>query len=319
MNLYNPFRPLPNDESILKSIRDLTYISYVMISTLWPASLPDDDFRIISCMLQSLETRTDMTWLALEETEMRTVMETLYLRRRHRRRLPREPFHIRSRIRVLHKHWENLILRGERPQRNDPAFDTKRVPPLISLMHPLGPEPFQPTAEQAKERADLYNEYRTVRDFTVEYYRHHPIQPMGYFPWPHAPRMFSDTFTEGSPRFTLEKLEGNRHFLPYYPSIEFAMQDRLLTQRIPGERESDYRYRTMIFHQKESRRVRLYQNYMRRFKIQQESNAQHDARKAWRQWNGVEAESDHYDPETDDPEGQKRMNRVLLPQVIYEG
>lgn len=236
----NPYRDLPDDPSVLDTIREVLFIGDVLQSGLLPTSLPDDDYALFSDLLRSLETRQDLTWLVMQETRVdRVIMATANRGGSLRSAIPDEPHDLQARVVALHRHWSALQREPDHPERWSPEFDTASVPPLLGAKA-LGDSPdatqlFHLTLdpEQAAEADKKYAEYRSRRDWKVSYLKRNPPTPLAWAPVPQESAelkstwesIFTDGIVEAGRQVLATKLTKNPKFKPIYRD--------LLTERVP--------------------------------------------------------------------------------------
>jgi hypothetical protein len=167
------------------------------LSTLLPTSLADDDYAYYSTLLRSLETRTDLTPLVVEESGVKQTILALGNRRDTiGRPMAEEPFDLQARFTALHIHWFDQEKRF--PERWDAAYDTTPIPPILQARGLVddgtaekvlsGDVPgtegvkleLTPEQEKASDKAWWY--YSTNRKHKISYFKGHPPTPLGAAP-----------------------------------------------------------------------------------------------------------------------------------------
>ncbi|KAL1871547.1 hypothetical protein Plec18167_007107 [Paecilomyces lecythidis] len=229
----NPYRDLPNDPAVLQTIKEVAYISDILRDTFLPTSLPDDDYALCSSYLRSLETRTDLSWLVLEETGIdRTISAIAGRGSSSRSPIPDEPFSLHERFKKLSQHWHTLQLDPAKPERWEKWFDETYLPPLLKskpLESTQDGQPFQVqfTPEQQAEADAKFTKYLKERERKVSYLKIHPPKPMGFVPvsrdsgsirraWGN---LFSDGRVEAGRSIPFGSLTENPTFKPIYRSL----------------------------------------------------------------------------------------------------
>ncbi|KAM0424469.1 hypothetical protein ACHAPT_010393 [Fusarium lateritium] len=163
----NPFTDLPNDAELENTLCEVRYIHHTLRHYMLPTTLPGDDLDLCSRMLRSLETRTDLTPLVLEETSIHSTMRGIA---RFRKPPPHEPRDLQSRAIALESHWNSH--RGNSGHLA-PGYATCPSPPLVQEDYELAL-----TLEQAAEAEADYRIWRTNRDRKVSYLKRHPPEPV---------------------------------------------------------------------------------------------------------------------------------------------
>ncbi|GAD98933.1 hypothetical protein NECHADRAFT_52057 [Paecilomyces variotii No. 5] len=229
----NPYRDLPADPAVLDTIKEVAYISDILSATFLPTSLPDDDYALCSHYLRSLETRTDISWLVLEETGIdRTISAISSRGRSWRNPIPDEPFSLHERFTKLHQHWWALQLDPGKPERWEKWFDETYLPPLLKskpLENAQDSQPFQIqfTPDQQAEADAKFAKYLRERERKVSYLKIHPPKPLGFVPvsrdsgasqraWG---SLFSDGVVEAGRSISFGSLTENPTFKPIYGSL----------------------------------------------------------------------------------------------------
>ncbi|TQN67331.1 hypothetical protein CSHISOI_08102 [Colletotrichum shisoi] len=218
----NPWRDLPPDPAVHQTIREVLFIRDTLRDGMLPTSLPDDDYDSYSAVLRSLETRTDLTWLVIQETRVDQTVMAIANRGGYRSPIPEEPYDLHGRAERLHGHWFALASHKDRPDRWDVRFDTTHLPPLLA---------------GHKATADAkYAAYRKRRDRAVSYLKDHPPKPMAWSPvqTDHpdeiAPGgaweiLFHKAIVQAGRKVLGSRLAGNPAFKPIYRD--------LITERVP--------------------------------------------------------------------------------------
>lgn len=214
-----------------------------MLQDLTPTTLPDDDYKLFSDLLRSLETRTDLSWRVYEETEIRNpIMHAC-----NRNPIPDEPFDIARRVNALHRYWDGLAILPDKPGRWESASDTTFIPPILrgrQISDGEGGASSQLqkddaffklalTPEQDAEATRVYSKWREDRDRKVSYLKLHPPTPMAWVPVSDsnagASSAWNEVFPDGDIRrgrnVASSKLVGNKKWKPLFRS--------LLTENIP--------------------------------------------------------------------------------------
>ncbi|GKT50841.1 uncharacterized protein ColSpa_11022 [Colletotrichum spaethianum] len=234
----NPWRDLPPSTAVHGTIGEVLLIGDTLRDGMLPTSLPDDDYDMYSAMLRSLETRSDLTWLVVQETGIDKTVMAIANRGGYHSPIPEEPHDLHERAKRLHRHWFTLASAKDKPDRWEARFDTTSLPPLVSGRatgsgQNTDPTTMDLTVEQ-KEAADTkYRAYRQRRDRAVSYLKDHPPKPMAWSPIQTEPEstrgawetIFSDGIVQAGRKVVASKLAKNPMFKPIYRD--------LLTERVP--------------------------------------------------------------------------------------
>jgi len=142
-------------------------------------------------MIQSLATRTDLSWRIYEETDIRTTVTSAAERGGYRDEpIANEPFFIPARVEALHKHWTELGKASGVPERWEDESDTTFLKPLLQA-HSIEPDgqivmveghKLILTSEQSSEADRVYREWRKKYDWEASYLKDHPPTPMAWHP-----------------------------------------------------------------------------------------------------------------------------------------
>ncbi|KAK6221266.1 hypothetical protein QIS74_04834 [Colletotrichum tabaci] len=183
----NPWRDLPPDPAVHQTIREVLFIGDTLRDGMLPTSLPDDDYESYSAMLRSLETRSDLTWLVIQETRIDQTVMAIANRGGYHSPIPEEPYDLHGRAERLHGHWSALASRKDRPDRWDARFDTTHLPPLLARHASDSGQDgdssgFHLTTEQKAAADAKYTAFRKRRDRAVSYLKDHPPKPMAWSP-----------------------------------------------------------------------------------------------------------------------------------------
>ncbi|KAK1975383.1 hypothetical protein LZ30DRAFT_754153 [Colletotrichum cereale] len=234
----NPWRDLPPNPAVHETIREVLFIGDTLRDGMLPTSLPDDDYDMYSAMLSSLETRTDLTWLVVQEASIAKTIMAIANRGGHHSPIPEEPHDLHKRAERLHDHWFTLASAQDRPDPWDTRFDTTSLPPLVGRHAPESGSKadsldLELTVEQKLAADAKYRAYRKRRDRAVSYLKSHPPKPMAWSPvragletsqsvWE---TIFHDGIVQAGRKVMGSKLAGNPGFKPVYRD--------LITERIP--------------------------------------------------------------------------------------
>ncbi|KAK2010229.1 hypothetical protein LZ32DRAFT_385488 [Colletotrichum eremochloae] len=234
----NPWRDLPPSPAVHETIREVLFIGDTLRDGMLPTSLPDDDYDMYSAMLSSLETRTDLTWLVVQETGIDKTIMAIANRGGHQSPIPEEPHDLHRRAQRLHDHWFTLASAKDKPDRWEIRFDTTSLPPLASRHSPgsgskADSSDLHLTVEQKLAADTKYRAYRKRRDRAVSYLKSHPPKPMAWVPvqtgretsrsvWE---TLFDDGIVQAGRKVMGGKLAGNPMFKPVYRE--------LITERVP--------------------------------------------------------------------------------------
>ncbi|GJC78818.1 hypothetical protein ColLi_01656 [Colletotrichum liriopes] len=234
----NPWRDLPPDPAIHKTILEVLLIGDTLRDGMLPTSLPEDDYGMYSAMLRSLETRKDLTWLVIQETGVDKTIMAIANRGGYHSPIPEEPHDLHVRAERLHHHWSTLASAHDKPDRWEARFDTTSLPPLVNghvsgSGQNAGATNLDLTSEQKVAADTKYRAYRKRRDRAVSYLKDHPPKPMAWFPIQAEPEMtrsawetiFSDGIVQAGRKVLGSKLAGNSLFKPVYRD--------LITERVP--------------------------------------------------------------------------------------
>ncbi|WDK21183.1 hypothetical protein CGRA01v4_12471 [Colletotrichum graminicola] len=234
----NPWRDLPPSPAVHETIREVLFIGDTLRDGMLPTSLPDDNYDMYSDMLSSLETRTELTWLVVQETSIDKTIMAIANRGGHYSPIPEEPHDLHARAERLRRHWFTLASAKDKPDRWDTRFDTTSLPPLV-VRHTPGSGPktgfsgLDLTVEQKLAADAKYRAYRKRRDRAVSYLKSHPPKPMAWLPVQTEPEesrsvwetLFGDGIVQAGRKVMGDKLIGNPMFKPVYRD--------LITERVP--------------------------------------------------------------------------------------
>lgn len=225
----NPHRDLPSDPAVHNTIKEVRYISDVL-AQLWPTSLPDDNFELYSAALRSVETRQDLTWLVVQESEIQIRVRNIAARTdRHRYKrnpIPDEPFNLSGRAQTLRDHWANL--ESSAPYRWEAAFDTVLIPPLLENgddgHDTPSATPISLTAEKQVEVDLDYVDYLRARNNKVAYFKRTPPNPMAWNPSNRDTESVKEAWASiggavPSRHLSSKELQASGHFVPMYRSL----------------------------------------------------------------------------------------------------
>ncbi|RBR12882.1 uncharacterized protein FIESC28_08373 [Fusarium coffeatum] len=175
----NPFINIPNDARLENTLCEVRYIDRTLRDLMVPTSLPGDDYNLCSKLLRSLETRRDLTWLVLRETDIRDTISAIARRGGRRAPIPDEPHDLHSRVKALESHWSALEKRHTKLREWEPRYTTQPQPPLLE-----GQEEFDLdlSDEQATHAEIEYREWRSDRDRKVSYLKLNPPEPSAFVP-----------------------------------------------------------------------------------------------------------------------------------------
>ncbi|KAK2059507.1 hypothetical protein LY76DRAFT_512005 [Colletotrichum caudatum] len=234
----NPWRDLPANPAVHEIIREVLFIGDTLRDGMLPTSLPSDNYDMYSAMLSSLETRTDLTWLVVHETNIDKTIMAIANRGGNHSPIPEEPHDLHRRAESLHRHWFTLASAKDKPDRWDTRFDTTSVPPLVSRHTPgsgakVDSSDLGLTAEQKLVADAKYRAYRQRRDRAVSYLKSHPPKPMAWVPVQTEPEksrsiwetLFDDGIVQAGRKVMGGKLARNPMFKPVYRD--------LVTERVP--------------------------------------------------------------------------------------
>ncbi|KAL3421687.1 hypothetical protein PVAG01_05843 [Phlyctema vagabunda] len=248
----NPYRrDFPSSQDGV--LREVVYMDHVL-RDLTPTTIPGDDYELFSNMLQSLATRTDLSWRVYEETDIcRTIMAAANRRESHKEPIADEPLSIKARVKALHAHWQDLGVAPGKPERWEEASDTTMMRPLLqgrSIEIEDQQVPFQHgghrlilTPEQAMEADRVYRTWRRTRDREAAYLKDHPPNPIGWVQVPKAhpsdrgawESLFEDGKVDVGRSVPNSKLVGNRAWKPIYGTFHYIPYN----WRAPGETEGE--------------------------------------------------------------------------------
>ncbi|CAF3435142.1 hypothetical protein SNK03_007406 [Fusarium graminearum] len=175
----NPFRDIPNDARLENTLCEVRYIDRTLRDLMVPTSLPGDDYNLCSKLLRSLETRRDLTWLVLRETDIRDTVSAIARRGGRRAPIPDEPHDLHSRVKALERHWSALEKCHTKLREWEPKYATQPQPPLLE-----GQEAYdlELNDEQATHAEIEYREWRSDRDRKVSYLKLNPPEPSAFVP-----------------------------------------------------------------------------------------------------------------------------------------
>lgn len=220
---------------------------------LLPTSLPGDDYELCSALLRNLETRTDLTWLALHESGIKqSVMAVAQRSDSPHSPVAEEPFDLQPRFKQLNKYWRELESQPYLPQRWEPTFDTQLLPPLLKaqplVLNEANPDELITdqeqqdinslnlilTPEQQLTAAREFEHYLATRAHKVSYLKAHPPPPMAFAPVAKQPLAVRTTWDkllengniEPGESVSSNRLADEREWRPIYRS--------LLTEDVPS-------------------------------------------------------------------------------------
>ncbi|KAJ4267175.1 hypothetical protein NW762_003276 [Fusarium torreyae] len=173
----NPFRDLPKDAALENTLCEVRYIDRTLRDMMVPTSLPGDDYHLCSKLLRSLETRRDLTWLVLRETDIRDTISAIARRGGRRSPIPNEPHDLQSRVRALERHWSALEKCHTRLREWEPKYASHRQPPLLDEKDGAV---LELSDEQAADAEAEYREWRSDRDRKVSYLKLNPPEPAAF-------------------------------------------------------------------------------------------------------------------------------------------
>jgi len=211
--------------------------------------LPTDDYSLLSDYLRNIETRTDLTWLVLEESTINNAVSAV-ARCQDSVITPRadEPFQLQKRFKALSAHWAAIARRDDKPQPWQAAFDTVVIPPLLKAQHfdrngavdqamiserqqELNQQDdktaIRMTPEQQVSSDIQFKYYLRTRSYKVSYFRLHPPKPIGFVPAAKQPfaisnawdKIFTDGIIEAGRSVAFSQLADNDEWLPLYGSL----------------------------------------------------------------------------------------------------
>lgn len=225
------------------------YIHDHFSDTLLPTSLPNDtNYSLCSSFLRNLETRTDLTWLVLDESDIKQAIMAIAQRSDSPRRpMAEEPFDLQARFKALHKHWYDLERLPDHPQRWELVYDTQLLPPLLKaaplssdqdgLLAEDGEQQQQQqqntsshllTPEQKLAADAIFKYYLTTRAHKISYLKLHPPQPMAFAPVAKQPHALRTTWEDVLPDGKIEagrtvapnKLTDEQTWRPLYRKLD---------------------------------------------------------------------------------------------------
>ncbi|PNP60669.1 hypothetical protein FNYG_14583 [Fusarium nygamai] len=174
----NPFRDIPKDARLENTLCEVRYIDRVLRDTLVPTSLPGDDYNFCSKLLHSLETRRNLTWLVLRETDIRDTIGAIARRGGRRAPIPDEPHDIHNRAKALERHWSALEKCHAKLREWEPKYATQSQPPLLEEEGSV----LELSDEQAAHAEIAYREWRSDRDRKVSYLKLNLPEPAAFIP-----------------------------------------------------------------------------------------------------------------------------------------
>lgn len=208
-----------------------------VLRDLTPTTLPEDDYELFSNMLQSLATRTDLSWRVYEETDIRGTIMSAANRRGYRKQpIADEPFFINERVEALYKHWHELAIAPGKPERWEDTSDTTFMKPLLHGRSTEGGEQINfkdeghkliLTPEQSIEADRVYNKWRRSHDRKASYLKDHPPTPIGWVPVPKSnmgirnawDTLFEDGVVAAGRHVAVSKLAENQAWKPIFGSF----------------------------------------------------------------------------------------------------
>ncbi|OLN87489.1 hypothetical protein CCHL11_06190 [Colletotrichum chlorophyti] len=234
----NPWRDLPTDPDVHETLKEILLIRDTLRDGMLPTSLPDDDYDIYSAMLRSLESRTDLTWLVVQETDIDKTIMAIANRGGYHSPIPQEPHGLHGRAKKLFDHWRTLDASKDKPNRWEAGFDTTHLPPLLTERalesnRNTKPAKLELTPAQKAKADAKYKAYRKRRDRSVSYLKSNPPKPMALVPV-HAGSdlrrctwgtVLSDGMIRVGRKMFGGKFAGNPMFKPVYRD--------LATERVP--------------------------------------------------------------------------------------
>ena len=195
-------------------------------------------------MIQSLATRTDLSWRIYEETDIRTTISSAASRGGYRHEpIADEPFSIPARVKALHKHWTELGQASVVPERWEDESDTTFLKPLLqahSIEHDDqivmdGAHPLILTPEQASEADRVYRKWRKRYDWEASYLQDHPPRPIAWHPVAKSQvglenawdSVLDGDVLEAGQSVSTSKLAENKAWKPIYGSFHNVPSDHV--------------------------------------------------------------------------------------------
>lgn len=240
----NPFRDIPRDAKLENTLCEVRYIDRTLRDLMVPTSLPGDDYNLCSKLLRSLETRRDLTWLVLRETDIRDTISAIARRGGRRAPIPDEPLDLHSRVKALERHWSALEKCHTKLREWEPRYATQPQPPLLE-----GQEEYDLdlTDEQATHAEIEYREWRSDRDRKVSYLKLNPPEPSAFVPVERRDIQTDETWS------VLPASDGHfgKRLLPIWTPIVFqevpldweSPEGALLSTRAERRRRDEFRRR----------------------------------------------------------------------------
>jgi hypothetical protein len=230
-----------------------SYIYEYLRDTLLPTSLPDTDYELCSTFLRSLETREDLTFLVIYESDIRSGVNAIASRYDSPSNpMAEEPFELQARFKALSQHWGDIEQAPNVPHKWESTWDTAKLPPLLKAQ-PLvvngvdgdfqrqGGFKLEFTPEQEVAATKIFNHYNSTRS-----YKEHPPKPLGWAPVAKQPfalhsaweDLFPDGNIEAGRSIPDHKLAGNDAWRPIYGSLMLESVPWTWVQ--PGREEAEY-------------------------------------------------------------------------------
>lgn len=225
-----------------------------------PTSLPGDNYDLMSDMIQSLATRTDISYRVWELTEIKRTVDNLHYRAtwKHRPTAP-EPFSMNSRISNLSAHWNAIAVDDNMPDVWDDESDTTFLKPILTSQ-PLdgtdaekiasrsaGGHKLTLTTEESDYADAVYYKWRKDYDHKQSWYKDHPPKPIGWVPRPKTSQgrkaawesLYDDGIIKMAKGISQSRLVSNKAWKPIY-GYDFGI-DLPFGWLAPGETEESRR------------------------------------------------------------------------------
>jgi hypothetical protein len=196
------------------------YISGILVNTLVPTPLPEDDLELMSDFLLSLETRTDNTIHVMEQIDVKEDMDVIA---RMCEVHDDTQFNFRSRTQALANYWQDLELnRVELDLDAEEYLADQSIPPLKTAVPHDKPSGWKLILdeEQASAAEAEYTSLKYQKIYALKYWQTKPPNPLGW-----APRNGNSFNTATRSQLENGDLFNNTNFRPLYGSWALQIMD----------------------------------------------------------------------------------------------
>lgn len=227
----HPYRHLPSDKNILRSLSDVRFLTKTLQNNLKLPTALDESFierlQQHADFLRSLEARKDITWQIYAESDLGNFVKSIVTARANFDEDVGDtpPFSFCGRLLALQDHWAAQQRLEGNPLPWSPEFETATIPPVVDdpkfavyTLSELGATPDQ-VAEADKDFENYKSEKGRIMSFCIRHLPH----PDGVEPAPGVTKeeAMSSIMLGSRPDYT--KIEGNKLWVPTYkPASDLA-------------------------------------------------------------------------------------------------